>query len=173
MSIQIRRAIPTDLPTIVEIYNEAIIEGGYTADLDTFEVTEKENWFQITNSDPYGIYVLTTADDQVMGYFYFSPWRRGRAALRQVAELSFYLAKAHRGKGLGDMILDNAIQLARKKSLRYLLAIMLDVNLRSKSLVEKWGFELIGTMPNIVQLGDDIAGQFILMGDTYIKSPSS
>ena len=160
--IQIRIASIEDLGSIVAIYNEAIEEGGLTADLEKVSLVQKEDWFHQTNTDQYGIYVLEK-EGQVIGYFYFSPWRKNRAALNTVAELSFYLAKAERGKGLGHLVLTKAIELAKEKSLFNLMGILLDCNIPSQKLLEKHGFEVIGKLPNVAQLKDQVVGQFIML----------
>jgi len=160
--IQIRLAKIKDLSSIVNIYNEAIEEGGFTADLEKVSSVQKEDWFHQTNTEQYGIYVLEE-ERQVIGYFYFSPWRKNRAALQTVAELSFYLAKAARGKGLGHLVLTKAIEIATKKSLFNLMAILLDCNTRSQKLLGKYGFEIIGHLPQVAQLKNQVAGQYIML----------
>jgi len=152
---KIRRAKEIDLAAIIEIYNEAIEEGDYTADLKTFSIEEKKDWFEKVNIDEYGVYVLTL-ENKVIGYFYFAPWQGGRPALRTNALISYYIASTFRGKGYGNFILENAIELAQEKSFEHLLAILLDVNIRSKSLLEKHDFKLVGHLPNIAHLKDKI-----------------
>ena len=102
-------------------------------------------------------------ENNVIGYFYFSPWRKGRESLKGTAELSFYLAKEKRGKGLGSLILSKSIALAQEKSFHSLLAIILEENERSKHLLEKWGFAIVGKLPNVVNFGTRKAGQLILL----------
>lgn len=162
MNVVVRKAVVSDLASIVAIYNEAILEGGSTADTSTYTVDEKLAWFELINSDQYGIYVLLRKKE-VLGYFNFSPWRKGRKSLDGVREISFYLKSTSRGKGLGNLILENAFRLAQEKNITFLIAIILDVNIRSKQLLEKWGFELVGSLPNIVNYETKILGQFILL----------
>lgn len=159
---KIRRAKELDLVSIIEIYNEAIEEGGFTADLKTFSIEEKKGWFAKANKEAYGVYVLILKD-KVIGYFYFAPWQGGRPALKTNALISYYIASPYRGNGYGHFILENAIQIAKEKSFEHLLAILLDVNLRSKSLLEKHLFKQVGHLPNIAHLKDENCGQFIMM----------
>ena len=158
----IRPASIEDFPAIVNIYNNAILEGGFTADLYPVDLEEKVKWFESINVANYGIFVLIV-ENNVAGYFYFSPWRKGRAALRTIAELSFYMDQKYRGQGFGDFILEKAIQLAQEKSFHHLMAILLDSNKRSHKLLKKWGFEQVGHLPNIAQLRDKTVGQFIML----------
>lgn len=160
--VRIRKAIEEDLPIMTDIYNEVIEEGGYTADLHTYSLEERRIWYIEHQTEEYGIYVLESSKG-VIGYFYFSPWRPGRSALKGVAELSFFLAKSSRGCGLGDFLLKYAIELSEAKGFSHLLAILLDINIRSRNLLNKWGFDLIGTLPQVAKLKDNTAGQLIML----------
>lgn len=156
-----RPAIKADLPHLLAIYNDIIAEGGFSADLTPYSLEQRQGWFSAHQQSPFLIYVVEM-NNQIMGYFYFSPWRSGRAAMRQVAEISYYLAKESRGKGLGRFILEQAQQLARAADLRYLLAILLDTNIGSRTLLEKGGFIQAGLLPEIADLGEQRCGQLIM-----------
>jgi len=158
---EIRTAQIADLHEIVDIYNQAITEGGFTADLTTFTVNQKESWFQSYNTSQYGIYVVTI-NNIIVGYFYFSPWRSGREAFQSVAEVSFYISKNYRGRGIGNIILEDAISKAKEKKFETLLAILLDINTRSKSLLVKHGFETVGHIPNIAKLKNTQCGHLFM-----------
>ena len=88
-----RTATEADLPRLVEIYNTVIVEGGFTADLTPYTLEQRRGWFDAHQQGPFRIYVVEL-EGEVAGYFYFSPWRDGRAALKRVGEVSYYLARA-------------------------------------------------------------------------------
>lgn len=156
-----RLATAADLPRLVEIYNQAILEGGCTADLVPYTLEQRREWFAAHQQAPFQIHVLEEAGE-VCGYFYFSPWRGGRAALREVAEVSYYLAAEARGRGLGRTMLAQAELLARRDGLSTLLAILLECNTASRTLLEKGGFTLAGLLPQIADLGEMRSGQLIM-----------
>ena len=159
--MKIRKAAIEDLSAIVNIYNEVIKEGGFTADLNTFSIDERRDWFNGINNKDYGIYVVML-DKKVIGYFHFSPWRKGREALKDTVELTFYLDKKHRGKGLGLQIVDKAIEIGKKKGFSNLLAILLNTNLRSRKLLERKGFEVVGTLLEVAKIDGEKIGQYIM-----------
>ena len=161
-----RLATAADLPRLVDIYNQVIAEGGFTADLHPYTLEQRQDWFNTHQQTPFLLYVVET-NRQLQGYFYFSPWRSGRAAMHQVAEVSYYLAREARGQGLGRFMLEQAQQLAESLGLRYLLAILLETNSGSRSLLEKSGFSLVGQLPEIADLGERRCGQLIM----YKKLP--
>ena len=102
-----RQARQSDLPRLVDIYNGVIREGGFTADLAPLTLEQRQSWFEAHRRPPFLIYVVEL-NHEVVGYFYFSPWRDGRAALKHVAEVSYYLAPEARGRGLGSYMLEHA-----------------------------------------------------------------
>ncbi len=156
-----RPATSADLPQLVDIYNNIIAEGGYSADLTPYSLEQRQPWFSAHQQSPFLIHVVEV-DNKILGYFYFSPWRSGRAAMHQVAEVSYYLTKDARGKGLGRFMLEQAQKLAREAGLRYLLAILLDTNHGSRVLLEKGGFDLAGQLPEIADMGGTRCGQLIM-----------
>ena len=156
-----RPAHQTDLPKLVAIYNAIIAEGGFTADLAPYSLEQRQTWFNDHQRPPFQIHVVEV-DQQLLGYFYYSAWRNGRAAMHQVAEVSYYLVKEARGRGLGRFMLEQAQQIAIDKGLRYLLAILLESNIGSRTLLEKGGFTLAGQLPEIADLGEKRCGQLIM-----------
>jgi len=160
-SVSYRLATLADLPRLVEIYNQAINEGGCTADLEPYTVEQRRAWFDDHSRAPFQIYVVV-AGGELAGYFYFSTWRGGRRALRDVAEVSYYFDQAVRGKGFGRYALAQAEQIARDSGLRYLLAILLECNTASRVLLEKNGFVHAGVLPQIADLGGTMCGQLIM-----------
>lgn len=159
--IKIRTAVSEDLSAIVKIYNSIIAEGAYTADLKPYTIESKNKWF-LSLQRKNDIFVITIHNNLV-GYFYFSPWREGRDALNNIAELSFYIAETFRGQGLGNIILQDALQKAANKNLEYLLAILLDINAASIGLLKKFGFEISGHLPAIAQLKNKVCGQYLML----------
>jgi len=155
-------AVINDLATIVSIYNEAITAGGQTADTKTYSTEEKIDWFQSTNVSQYGIYVLLV-QEEVVGYYYFSAWRKNREALKGTVEISYYLSKAFHGQGFGNILLTEALKTAKEKKFHHLLAILLSSNQRSKKLLEKWGFDVVGEMPNVARIDGQAIGQYIMI----------
>jgi len=160
--VKFRCACLTDLPCIVEIHNDIIREGGLTADMTPYTIEEKRTWFEETTKTPYFIQVLEV-NKVIAGFVYVSTWRNGRGAVRFIAEISYYLAKAFRGNGYGRMLLQEGMQLAMQNGFKTLLAILLDSNAPSIRLLESEGFHVAGHLPGIAELANSVAGQYIMM----------
>lgn len=160
--MQIRIARKDDLKQIVAIYNQAIAEGNCTADIEQLTVTERREWFDGHDPKKYPIYVMeTVAENIVTGWCSLSAHRKGRMALQHVAEISYYVAADHRGKGIGKQLMLHALQEAPKLGLHNLFAILLDINQVSVTLLEKYGFSQWGHLPDIAEFPNKICGQFI------------
>ncbi|MBC8216057.1 MAG: N-acetyltransferase [Candidatus Marinimicrobia bacterium] len=161
-TLSYRVAKNVDLSVIVEIYNSIIDEKELTADLSRFTVKDKRSWFLSHSATPYQLYVVERSAT-IVGYFYFSPWRSGREALGGTAEVSYYLQKESRRKGIGRYILQQAIRIARENGLINLLAILLDINIPSMKLLESEGFVIVGRIPNIAVINDKVCGQLLMI----------
>ena len=159
-TMQIRIAKPGDLKQIVAIYNQAIAEGNCTADTHSLTVEERQGWLNIHSPDKYPIHVMEE-DGVITGWCSLSAHRKGRMALRNVAEISYYVDKNHRRKGVGKKLMQHALQKAPRLGLHNLFAILLDINQVSVALLEKNGFSKWGHLPDIAEFSHKTCGQFI------------
>ena len=105
----IRIAQPADLPAIVAIYNAAIPGRMATADTAPVTVADRAAWFAEFDPARRPLWVFCSATDNVMGWLSLRSFY-GRPAYSGTAELSIYLHEAHRGKGLGNYFLEEAIR---------------------------------------------------------------
>lgn len=157
----IRKAGSVDIPGLNLIYNNIICEGGATGNLQPMSADAFTAWFHSHQQSPYYIHVVEIAGIAA-GYFYFSPWRSGREAFSHTAELSFYLSGEYRGCGLGDVMVSRGKQLGTEAGIEVLLAIVLEVNKKSISLLQKHGFKQGGYFPGIAKISSEVCGQYIL-----------
>jgi L-amino acid N-acyltransferase YncA len=151
----IRIATATDLPAIVEIYNEAVAERFATADLTPVTLERREQWFAEHDPSAFPIYVFVE-DGLVRGWCSLSCYRSGREALLGSAEISYYVASSARGRGVGSALLRHAILEAPGLGKRVLFAILLEKNRASVRLMEKCGFELWGRLPDVALIEGEL-----------------
>jgi L-amino acid N-acyltransferase YncA len=155
----IRKAIQTDLPALTEIYNQAI-KAGQNAETMTKTIAQRQEWFDNHQLEKHPILVIEEAE-QVIGYGTLSKYRAGRAGLRKVVEVSYYIHNQHHRKGAGTFLLNGLLEKSKQLNFKSALAILLDSNAGSIYLLEKYGFKKWGHFPNIVELNNRICGQFI------------
>ncbi len=154
----IRLATLEDLPEIVGIYNQAILTRFATADTEVFTVEQRTSWFHLHNADEFPIYVAAEGK-QVLGWFAVSPYR-GRPALRRTAEISYYVDYSNQKRGIGSALMEKAIDDAARLNKRIYIAILLEWNTGSIHLLEKFGFERWGFLPDVADFGDRLCGQY-------------
>lgn len=151
MSLSIRPAVKEDLVHIIEIYNQAVLRKGLTADLDLVDLEDREDWFEEHSDERYPI-LVAVQDDRIIGWIMLSAYRKGRRALQRTIEVSLYIATSHIGRGVGTDLLNFIIPLAKQLGYQNMIAILISINERSVGLFAKYGFELWGRLPAIVEI---------------------
>ncbi|MCL2564689.1 MAG: N-acetyltransferase family protein [Defluviitaleaceae bacterium] len=146
-----RKALESDLPKIVDIYNQAIIARHCTADTVLVDFDNRLNWFNQHNNIKTPIFVYEIRGE-VVAYGYISLYRFGRAAFEKVGEISYYIDFVHHKQGIGNMMMEYLISEARKIDYAHLVAILLACNVKSVALLEKYGFACWGVMPDIADI---------------------
>ncbi len=146
--IRFRRAGPADWPAVIAIYNQAVEERFCTADTEPASIESRRSWLETHGDHRYPI-LLAEDGDRILGWCSLSPWRPGRQALAGVAEVSYYLDRSARGRGLASLLLAEAMRRAGDLGFHSLIAILMDVNRPSLGLLQKHGFTLWGTLPQV------------------------
>lgn len=159
--MMIRNANEDDLPQIVEIYNQAVDQGGATADLTHVNVESRRQWFRDHDQASLPIWV-TDADGAISGWCSLSAYRPGRLALRHTAEISYYVHLAHRRQGVARQLIQYAIEQCSSLGIRNLMTFTLDVNKPSIRILEEFGFSQWGHLPDIAELDGYTCGHLIL-----------
>jgi len=156
----IRFAASSDLPRIVEIYNQGVIAGNANADVDLISTNDRIDWFNDHHKDSFPIYIIEIAD-KIVGWGSLSPYRKGRKGLQHTAEISYYIDYNFQKQGLGKVLIGHMLDDCRRLGILNVFAIMLDINLPSAHILEYFGFEKWGHLPGIVNLKGKVCGQLI------------
>ncbi len=158
--LNIRFANRTDLPFIIDIYNQAIKSKNCTGDLTEFTVEERRDWFDKFDNDVYPIYIAETAR-KVVGYCTISPYRSGRAAMSSVAEVSYYIDSLYHNQSFGSEMLEYVIKDCNRIGKENLLAFLLDINTKSIGLLKKFKFKKYGHFPDVININGKKCGHLI------------
>ncbi|MBB4634804.1 GNAT family N-acetyltransferase [Longimicrobium terrae] len=156
----IRTAAALDLPSIVGIYNQAVLAGFQTGDLEPVSVESRQGWFESHGPETYPLYVAVS-DQHVAGWCSLSAYRPGRAAFRHTAEISYYVDSAYRRRGIAAALIKHAVADCARLDFRALFALVLDVNQASQSLIVRQGFEQWGFLPGAAWFGETEVGHLI------------
>jgi len=152
MNPKIRPATHNDLESINTIYNLAIPSGFSTADTEPITMRERVKWFKKHIPDRYPVFVADV-DQKVVGWICLSPYREGRKALRYTVEITYYIHPDYQQKGIGSALMDFMIKKAPEYQAKTLVAMLLEQNTGSISLLEKFGFQKWGLLPGAADFG--------------------
>ena len=158
--ISIRFAHIADLPSIVDIYNQAIKSKSATGDMSEFNVEERINWFNKFDTENYPVYIAEQ-NDKIVGYATLSPYRPGREAMKKIAEISFYVDYSFHGVGIGSSLLEYAILDCKRLQKKTLVSILLDINPESIFLLKKFKFEEWGRLPQVIDFNGNLCDHLI------------
>ncbi len=153
----IRLANKFDAEVINEIYNESVKHKFLTADTQTVALTERIKWLLSYNKHEYPVYVATE-HDAVVGWLAVRPYREGRNALRFIKEVSYYVSHDHLHKGIGTALIEHVIMKAPDLKIKNLVAIVLEENIASIKLLEKFNFQQWGFLPGVADFDGEICG---------------
>jgi phosphinothricin acetyltransferase len=159
--VDIRDAVEADLPTIVAIYNETIHGRMVTADTEPVSVESRVPWFREHSAEHRPLRVVEDGG-AVLAWLSFQSFY-GRPAYDATAEVSVYVAAAHRRRGLGSRLLSEAIDCAPALGLRTLLGFIFAHNEPSLALFERFGFERWGLLSRVAEL-DGIERDLVIVG---------
>ena len=158
--MKIRKAIDSDEAAVVEIMNQAISDAK-NAYLELFDEDSGNAWFASLLER--GIVVLVaTIDDVVCGWGSITHYREGRGALAKNAEITFYVHDQYKRRGVATLLVKHLEKCAIEVSKTQVVAILLDDNLESKSLLIKMGYAVHGVFPNIVHFHDKTCGHLYM-----------
>ena len=140
-----------DLVAVNEIYNQAVATKFSTAHTEPITMEERTAWFREHDQEHYPVYVWEE-NGMVAGWISFSPYRKGRKALRSAAEISYYVHTGFQRRGIGSRLLEYVIARAGHLEFKTLIAILLEPNTASIALLKKFGFERWGDMPCVAEI---------------------
>jgi len=146
--INIRDAEIEDIDRINDIYNYVIHEKFKVAYLIPWTKDMRLEWFKEHNHKEYPIYVAEI-DNVVIGFVFIHPYRQGRVALKQTAEISYFVDNNYRRMGVGKKLIEYMELKCCILGIKTLFAIIIDNNEASINLIEKCGYEKWGHLPKI------------------------
>lgn len=163
--IKIRKSVFADLKRLTEIYNQAIESRRCTCDLRTLTEKEREGWFSEHCCERFPLYSLVCGEN-VIGYVSLSPYKQ-REALRDVAEVTYYLDFSYRAQGLGSRMLSFILDEAKRLGFSTVIGVIVGCNDASSALLHKFGFEEWGRMPRTADYGNRLEDHVYLGKHLY------
>ena len=143
----IRTATKQDLPLILAIMNEAILNTTTIYDYHARSLVYVEDWFAQKQTNGYPVFVGEVAN-QVVAFASYGSFRNWQA-YKTTVEHSMYVLPSHQGKGFGKQLLATLIQSAKTQGFHSMIAGIDSTNQASIHLHTKFGFATIGQIDQV------------------------
>jgi len=146
MTVEIRKAVYTDVPAITGIYNEAILTTTATFDKEPKTTTSQRKWFKAHG--PKNPIVVAVADGKVVGWASLSAYS-DLCAYAETSETSVYVKESFRNQGLGKKLMQAVLDAGKKAGLHTVISRIAGGNNVSINLHHELGFTDIGVMKEV------------------------
>lgn len=150
MTYSIRQAEEKDIPAITLIYNQGILDKGATLEIATRTEDERKEWL-FSKSDRHKVLVIENEMGEVFGWASLNVFNT-RACYSGVADISIYIRRDMRGKGLGKALLSSLIETAKAEDFHKLVLSAFNSNEAGKRLYQAVGFREVGVYEKQGQL---------------------
>jgi len=136
---QVRTAREQDLPQLLAIYNDIILNTTAVYDYEPHTIEMRKQWWETKQMQGYPVFV---AEDQgvILGFSSVGPFRAW-AAYKYCVENSVYVAATARGRGIGKILLAPVINASRELGMHTIIAGIDATNEASLQLHRGFGFE--------------------------------
>ena len=143
----IRAASESDLPAVLAIYNDAVLNTTAIWNETPDDIENRRSWFATRSKAGFPVLVAEEGG-RVAGYGSFGDFRPFEG-YRVTVEHSVYVAASDRGKGLGAALLSALIDEARRLEKRVMVGGIDAANAVSIALHAKFGFVEAGRLPGV------------------------
>ncbi len=139
--LTIRSANKADLSAILAIYNEGIEDRVATLETDAKTAEDIADWW--SRHDPRYAVLVSTDQDDIVGWASLNRFSH-RCAHSAIADLSVYVARTHRGRGIGYSLLAALEPIAAESGFHKIVLHALNANEQGKRLYLKSGYAEVG-----------------------------
>ncbi len=137
--IQVRNATEKDLPEMLSIYNDIILNTTAVYDYLPHTIEMRQSWYKTKQEQGFPVFVAEE-EGRVVGFSSIGPFRAW-AAYKYSVENSVYVAAAMRGRGIGKLLIPPLIEAAGRLQMHTVIAGIDATNDSSIRLHKSFGFE--------------------------------
>jgi L-amino acid N-acyltransferase YncA len=145
VEIVIRKATEMDIGAIQIIYNEGIEDRIATLETETKNYSYMKDWFDKHN-ERYQV-IVAEEEDRILGWASLNPYNN-RAAYLGVADLSLYISRDSRGKGIGGKLLEAIQTIAKENEFHKIILFTFPFNQLGQGLYRNKGYREVGVYKN-------------------------
>jgi L-amino acid N-acyltransferase YncA/N-acetylglutamate synthase-like GNAT family acetyltransferase len=145
--MNIREAGEADLPAILAIHNDAVLNTSAIWDDTPVDLANREAWFAARQAAGYPV-LACEENGVLLGYASFGDFRQW-SGYRLTVEHSVYVAKEHRRRGAARLLLEALIDRARTLGKHVMVGGIEAGNAASIALHARLGFEVTGNLRQV------------------------
>lgn len=139
----IRRAMPGDLPTLLDIYNHYVRETAITFDIEPRTLAQRQAWFDGFSAQGRYQCFVAVKEGRAVGWASSHPYNE-RAAYETTVSSSVYLAPGVTGQGLGRRLYAALFDALAGEDIHRIFGGITLPNAPSVRLHQSFGFAQIG-----------------------------
>jgi L-amino acid N-acyltransferase YncA len=147
MQVTIRDAAESDLPAILDIVNDAILNTTAIWMVHTFDLENRRAWMHDRVSAGYPVLVADLAGT-VVGFSSFGDFRHGDG-YHHTVEHSVYVHRHHHGKGVGKQLMPPLFERARERGKHVMIGGVEAGNTASMHFHKSLGFVETGRLKEV------------------------
>lgn len=150
MKIKIREYESSDAKNATEIWNEVVKDGNAFPQKEELSLNEADEFFK---SQTYTGIAFDEETGNMVGLYILHPNNVGRCA--HIANASYAVKKNVRGEHIGEKLVKDCLEVARKKGFKILqFNAVVASNIHAIHLYERLGFTKLGKIPGGFLLPD-------------------
>jgi L-amino acid N-acyltransferase YncA len=140
--MQVREYRDSDINSMIEIWNEVVLEGNAFPQVDTLDEETGSEFFASQSYTG----VAVDENDEVAGLYILHPNNIGRCG--HISNASYAVNSLFRGRHIGELLVRDCLTKAKELGFRLIqFNAVVESNAGARHLYEKLGFSLIGTVP--------------------------
>lgn len=136
--LTVRPATEADLPGILEIYNDVILNTTAVYQYEPHTIAMRKEWFGKIRAEGFPVFVAVQKDE-ITGFSYIGTFR-GPAAYRYTVENTVHVHPKYRGQGIAKLLMPPIIEAARQMDMHAMVAGIDASNAASIKLHQHFGF---------------------------------
>jgi phosphinothricin acetyltransferase len=148
MDVAIRRAEPTDLPALLEIYNHYVLNTHITFDVEPRTLAQREAWFRHFSASGRYQCLVAAVEGGTIGWASSHPFK-DRSAYDTSVETSIYLAPDAAGKGIGRRLYGALLDQLSREDVHRAFGGIAQPNEASVALHKSLGYSHVGTYEEV------------------------
>ncbi|MBO5341289.1 MAG: GNAT family N-acetyltransferase [Lachnospiraceae bacterium] len=150
MNIIIRKHTETDLPEMIQIWNEIVEEGIAFPQEETLTIETGREFF---TSQTYTGVAVDAETGQIYGLYILHPNNIGRCG--HICNASYAVAPGSRGLHIGEKLVKDCMEQGKAHGFKVLqFNAVVATNIHARHLYERLGFVQLGTIPGGFRMKD-------------------